>query len=97
MNRSDGPFERIGGVLRALSEPDPLPRLRRATVPVLAVAGASLMVAVDEGQATLAWSGDVSERLEDLQTTTGEGPVAMPTSSRVLSAGARSSTRRRGW
>lgn len=60
--------------MRALSEPDPLPSLCRATVPVLAAAGASLMLAVDEAPATLAWSGDVSERLEDLQTTTGEGP-----------------------
>ncbi len=74
MTHRDGPFARIGGVLRALSEPDPLPGLCRATVPVLAVAGASLMVAVDAAPAPLAWSGDVSERLEDLQTATGEGP-----------------------
>jgi len=67
-------LRRIAGVVRALSEPDPLPGLCRATVPVLAVSGASLMVSIGESPSPLAWSGKVSERLEDLQRATGGGP-----------------------
>lgn len=74
MSDGDGRLGRIAGVVRALSEPDPLPGLCRATVPVLAVAGASLMLSVDRAPSPLAWSSELSERLEDLQTTTGEGP-----------------------
>jgi hypothetical protein len=67
-------LRRIAGVVQALGEPDPLPGLCRATVPVLAVSGASLMMSVGEVPTPLAWSGEVSEWLEDLQRATGQGP-----------------------
>jgi hypothetical protein len=74
VNQAADRLTRIAGIVQALGGPDPLPGLCRATVPVLAVAGASLMMPVGEAPTPLAWSGAVSECLEDLQRTTGEGP-----------------------
>jgi hypothetical protein len=73
----NGPAERlrrIAGVVQALGEPDPLPGLCRATVPVLAVSGAGLMMSAGEAPAVHACWGEVSGYLQELQRATGQGP-----------------------
>lgn len=67
-------LRRLAGVLSAVGTADPIFGLCRAAVPVLAVSGASLMLRTGEVPAPLAWSDELAERLEDLQTTLGVGP-----------------------
>jgi GAF domain len=69
-----GRLRRLAGVVQAANGPDPAGELCRASVGALSVSGASLMVIVDDAPLPLAWSGQVAARLEDLQSTLGEGP-----------------------
>jgi GAF domain-containing protein len=69
-----GRLRRLAGVVQAANGPEPAGGLCRAGAEALSVSGASLMVMVDDAPLPLAWSGPVAARLEELQSTLGEGP-----------------------
>jgi hypothetical protein len=69
-----GRLRRLAGVIQAANGPDPAGELCRASVGALSVSGVSLMVMVADAPLPLAWSGPVAARLEELQSTLGEGP-----------------------
>lgn len=72
----DGPsrLRRLAGVIQAANGPDPAGALCRASAGALSVSGVSLMVMVDDAPSPLAWSDPVAARVEELQSTLGEGP-----------------------
>ena len=65
---------RIAPVLEAAQGSEPAVGLCRAIPDVVGVSGASLTVMLGPVPAPLAWSDPVGARLEELQTTLGEGP-----------------------
>lgn len=67
-------LHRLAPLIDAANGPDSAVGLCRATVDVLAVSGASLMVMTDGSPLPLAWSDPVSGRLEELQHSLREGP-----------------------
>lgn len=67
-------LDRLAGVIDAANGADPAHGLCRVCVVVLAVSGASLMVMADGLPSPLSSSNAVAARLEDLQSTLGEGP-----------------------